>query len=172
MHDWQLLFRTVQIKTIDLAITADIRMLNDLKTKLSQQLAELNNRQNQPTGEIMISIQSKGSEEGHFTVSYLEGNAGWSPGYDLRANDISTPVELQYYASVFQNTGEDWNNVKIGFSSANPEQSATVPEIKPWYLDFLQATNAAPLNVQGQGIIMEKPEKGGYLYAKETDRHQ
>ena len=126
----------ISIKEDDIMLAKKNKDLEDLKTRLNKQLSELNSRQNQPTGEIVIEVQSGKTADAFFTVTYQAGNAGWNPAYDLRATDISSPVELQYFATVYQNTGEDWNNVNIGFSNANPNQSGQAPDLSPWYLDF------------------------------------
>ena len=126
------------IKTNDILLVKKIKDLEDEKTKLNNQLNELNNQQNQPTGEITIQVQSDDPSEAVFNLSYLTGNANWIPSYDIRATDISSPIEIKYYATVTQVTGEDWENVNLTFSNANPNQSGTAPEIAPWYLDFIQ----------------------------------
>jgi len=56
--------------------------------------------------------------------------------YDLRAINTKNPVQLNYKANVMQATGENWNNVKLKLSTANPNQSGLKPEILAWYLNF------------------------------------
>ena len=48
-----------------------------------------------------------------FTLTYLINNAGWTPLYDIRVKDIKSPAQLQYKAKVDQNSGEDWDQVKL-----------------------------------------------------------
>jgi len=64
--------------------------------------------------------------------------AGWVPQYDIRAVNTKNPIKLTYKASVFQTTGEDWSNVKLKLSTANPNLGGLKPELTPWYLDFYQ----------------------------------
>jgi uncharacterized protein (TIGR02231 family) len=47
-------------------------------------------------------------------------------------------VQLSYKANVFQNTGEQWKNVRLKLSTANPNQSGLKPELNAWYLDIYQ----------------------------------
>ncbi len=151
----------ISIKTGEIHNVKRSKELQDLRTKLNNQLSQMNSQQNRPTGIITIEIESDKSVEGVFTVKYQASNASWKPMYDLRAVDVSSPVELYYYASVTQNTGEDWNNVNIGFSNANPNQSGTAPQIQPWYLDFIQmnATRGYLMNKEkaASGIPEVKP---------------
>jgi uncharacterized protein (TIGR02231 family) len=56
--------------------------------------------------------------------------------YDLRAVNTKSPVQIGYKANVYQATGEEWKNVKLKLSTANPSQSGQKPELYTWYLDF------------------------------------
>jgi hypothetical protein len=69
----------------------------------------------------------------------MVNNAGWYPTYDIRAKDISSPVELVYKANVSQNSGEDWRNIKLTLSSGNPTTNSTKPELAPYNLGYLSA---------------------------------
>ncbi|MEM7308798.1 MAG: mucoidy inhibitor MuiA family protein [Planctomycetota bacterium] len=61
-------------------------------------------------------------------VDYLVPQAGWSPVYDLRAARDLTAVELSYRARVWQRSGEDWNDVELLLSTAQPQRGAQGPE--------------------------------------------
>jgi len=65
-------------------------------------------------------------------------NAGWTPVYDLRVEGTKKPATLVYKAAVRQNSGFDWNNVQLTISSASPNENATLPELKPWFIDFYE----------------------------------
>jgi uncharacterized protein (TIGR02231 family) len=70
-------------------------------------------------------------------LNYLIRDAGWYPSYDIRVKNIESPVQITYKANVHQNSGMDWKDVKIRFSSANPSQSGILPELTPWFLQIL-----------------------------------
>jgi uncharacterized protein (TIGR02231 family) len=63
-------------------------------------------------------------------------NAGWMPVYDLRAINTKSAVQLNYKANVFQATGEEWKNVKLKLSTANPNLGGLKPTLDPWFLNF------------------------------------
>jgi uncharacterized protein (TIGR02231 family) len=42
---------------------------------------------------------------------------------------------------VFQNSGEDWDNVKLVISTGNPRQNGTIPTLYTWYLQYRHITN-------------------------------
>ena len=75
---------------------------------------------NRSTSEIRIRIKAPNAGQASFQLNYLVANAGWYPKYDLRVKSITEPLQLQYKAEIYQNTGADWKNVKLRLSNANP----------------------------------------------------
>jgi uncharacterized protein (TIGR02231 family) len=71
-----------------------------------------------------------------FNLSYLSPNASWQPFYDLKANNVTQPINVIYKAQVTQNTGIDWRKVKLTLSSGNPNQNNTQPSLSPWSLRY------------------------------------
>jgi len=110
-------------------LTEEIKILN-------KQVLEANTRVDLPTSEITVTISSETEATGKIDLSYYIGNAGWYPSYDIRVDDISSPVKLIYKANVYQNTGIDWKDVKLVFSNASPSESANIPVLYPYYLEF------------------------------------
>ncbi len=128
-----------------------IERLNSITTlqedlgKIGRQINELSSSKEFPSGEILISIDSKSKKTIKVNLSYLVHNAGWFPSYDIRAKSIEEPLEIIYKANVHQDTKVDWKNVKLAFSSGNPSLSGTAPELKPYYLDY----NSYPPTYEG-----------------------
>ncbi len=61
-----------------------------------------------------------------------------------RASQYQTgAIELAYYGNVRQQTGENWDNVKLSLSTARPSVGARMPELEPWWLNFIQPIAAA-----------------------------
>ncbi|MFI5149680.1 MAG: mucoidy inhibitor MuiA family protein [Bacteroidia bacterium] len=110
--------------------------LSKIITRLNQQLAELNATRSAPTAEISVLLSCTAPVTTTLEIKYMVNNAGWAPSYDLIAEDINKPIELKYRAKVFNNTDIDWNEVKLKISSADPTQSASKPQINPWYVNF------------------------------------
>ncbi len=125
-----------RIKSEEINIGYEAASLNKELTKLQKQLGNIRNQSGKPASEIEISVDAKATTKGDFTISYLVANAGWHPKYDLRVNDVTTPLELTYKAEVYQNTGVDWNKVKLRFSNGNPNQSGVAPKLSAWYLKY------------------------------------
>lgn len=98
----------------------------------------------EPIQQVVVTISSDITVTGTLELSYMVQQAGWSPAYDLRANDISSPVTLTYKANVFQSTGVDWKDVKLKLSTINPHRSNVKPTLAPWYLAYVQPLQQTP----------------------------
>ena len=106
---------------------SSISALREELEKIGKQINMLSSTKEFPSGEIIISIDSKSKESIKVNLSYLVDNAGWFPSYDIRAKSVEDPLEIVYKANVHQDTKVDWKNVKLAFSSSNPSLSGTSP---------------------------------------------
>ena len=106
-------------------------------SRFRRQLNALNSKLTKNTSEVLVELQADKVTVGKFQLSYLVNHASWYPSYDIRVGTINDPLKLVYKANVQQNTGEDWDNVKLTFSNANPYQSGDLPILKPYYLNFI-----------------------------------
>lgn len=114
---------------------------NDQKLEaLRNQLYALQQSDNKAKAEVRIRVKAQSAGPATFQINYLVTNAGWYPKYDVRVKSISEPLQLQYKAEVYQNTGADWKNVKLRFSNANPNQGGQAPSIDKWELNYARYT--------------------------------
>ena len=106
----------------------------------------------QQVHQIILTVFSEIDVEAEFKVNYLVNRAGWIPSYDLRAAGSDQPVNLTYKASIYQKTGEDWDNVKLKLSTFNQECSFTIPTLATWEImdkiKYNQNRNQAVLGYQ------------------------
>lgn len=111
-----------------------------------------------PSSEIEVELESDKQQKTVFEIEYFISQAGWTPAYDARVENLSTPLQLQYVANVYQNSGYDWKNVELTVSSSDPENNEGQPVLKPWKisrndsrLQFgLKSPNAEISKVEGQ----------------------
>ena len=116
-----------------------ISTLNKEKNDYTKQLNALKGKKEFAQGEIIIKIEAANRGAIPFQLSYIVGNAGWFPSYDIRAKTVSDPIELVYKAKVQQDTKIDWVDVNLKLSSADPNISGVAPELKTYYLDYYTA---------------------------------
>lgn len=85
---------------------------------------------------LKISLMANENASKNLSLHYLVNDAGWNPIYDLRVANITSPILIQQKASVFQNTGIDWEQVKITLSTGNPIDNGVLPNLNPLYSDI------------------------------------
>ena len=139
------------IESVRLGIQKRTRLIKDLqseKQKLENQVAGKINRNKMPSGEVFITVMADRAARANMSLNYLVTNAGWYPSYDIRVSSPDSPVSIFYKANVFQNTGVDWEDVKLRFSSASPSVSGIMPALNPWYINFQQ-----PVMIRGSSSV-------------------
>ncbi|MBD3636326.1 MAG: DUF4139 domain-containing protein [Crocinitomicaceae bacterium] len=124
----------------------EITLLQREQNRMNERLTDLQNystnnnfidpKKNEPIHQLKVTISSESSETGRIKASYLVSNAGWVPMYDLRSSAAENKIALTYKAHVYQNTGVDWDDVRLSLSTNNPYANKTKPTLNPWYLDY------------------------------------
>jgi uncharacterized protein (TIGR02231 family) len=147
--------RLGEIVTARMRQDEKIKKINERIAKLQQQINNQNELYSRNTSEIVVSVSAEAPTPVELEVNYIVANAGWYPVYDLRAINTKKPIQLSYKANVQQATGEDWKNVKLKLSTANPNLSGLKPELNAWYLNFNVPIEYA---VQGRaaGVAMKR----------------
>jgi hypothetical protein len=149
--------RLSEIKQRLLQIDRTIRKHQEEVGKIEAQLTELSAMREEPTGEIALKVSSPTAIKADLKITYLVKQARWYPTYDIRAKNIQSPISITYKANVSQQSGEDWDNVELTVSTANPNEGGAKPVIKPWILGF---NNAVANRNQNIGTIEDKPTVG------------
>jgi uncharacterized protein (TIGR02231 family) len=108
------------------------RKISDIRSEIGAD--EMERRRSQ----VEIEVHCKSDTDSELTISYFIHSARWAPYYDIRVKDVEGPVSIASKATVYQNTGEDWNNVNIILSTGNPSLSGSAPDLDPWYIDFYE----------------------------------
>ena len=88
-------------------------------------------------------------KNGRVALRYVDRRAGWRPSYvaDLLISDQK--IELDYYASLFQLTGERWDDVLLVLSSAQIGSATSLPELRTWELIAFRSSGLASAISQG-----------------------
>ncbi len=138
--------------------------------KMNRQLAELNQKSDISTSEILVTVNAKETSNSQFILTYLVRKSGWYPTYDIRVKDISSPIELQYKANVFQQSGEDWKDVRLFLSTGNPNESGTRPVINPWFLKYYYPVTFSN-QLQGRVPGLSLSNTNGVITGRITDQY-
>lgn len=79
---------------------------------------------------------SRAVDNAELNYSYLCNNVGWTPSYDLKTNSQDNSGELILKANLYQNTCENWKDVKLTFSTENNNAYMYNGELYPYYLSL------------------------------------
>ena len=142
--------RMIELKSKNLEIDKKQLKLSERIKRINDQIEVENGKMNQPYGSIFINISSKQRTNIDVELSYFAQGASWRPTYDLRAKDVSNPINLLYKALVTQNTGENWENVHVSLSTGNPTLGGNKPQLNPWYLRYQQPINFENISSQSK----------------------
>jgi uncharacterized protein (TIGR02231 family) len=115
--------------------------LNPLKAKLTEtedqlktaekELTNLLNELRQKRKRARFLVESGAPAELAFTIEYQVRRCGWSPVYEVHVSPEGQKVQLRYLASLMQQTGEDWNEVKLTLSTGRSQTWSHLPELYP-----------------------------------------
>ncbi|MFT4131106.1 mucoidy inhibitor MuiA family protein [Labrys sp. (in: a-proteobacteria)] len=126
----------------DMAEVNEALRQNALKIRdLDEDIARLQSqRDGRPEGQkrtqLRLSVNAEQAVKGRIAVSYLIGNAGWSPLYDARLDSEKGELELVRRAKITQATGEDWSDVALTISTARATTGAAPPKLASYVLNF------------------------------------
>ncbi len=163
--------RLTEIKQRKQKIRTEIDDLNEQRQKVVNQLQAMRIEDAKPNGVVLVKLKSEAAKTVDAEISYVVADAGWEPYYDLRVENVSKPLKIEYKAKVHQNTGEEWKNVNLTLSTGNPYEEGRLPQLDPWFLNFISAgyyQNQKPkVNPQTPGAV--GTFKGIVLDAKSSE---
>ncbi|MEH6704842.1 MAG: mucoidy inhibitor MuiA family protein [Galbibacter orientalis] len=164
--------RLTNLKLKEIEHYKTINELNNDINNTKKQINEFSKENNFDLSDIIVKIENKEASNIQFNLSYLVKNAGWYPTYDLKASSTKTPIQIVYKANVHQDTKVDWKNVKLAFSSSNPNTSAIPPKLKTYYLDYnLPPPSYNQTINEVSGLILDEensPLPGAYVILQGT----
>lgn len=130
--------RTQEIGEDLLKITTSEKKLVTLQIRFQAQLDEYLSNENNAL-EVLVTLKAiSATKDAKIELSYLVANASWRPFYDIRVKDTKSPLQLVSKANITQGTGENWKNVILKLSTANPNESGSKPELAPIYLGYFE----------------------------------
>ena len=116
----------------------EILKLDDEIHELQKQLELLQRKQEEISAgrsrterEAVLFVNNPKAGKAVIELNYLVNEASWLPQYNLRANPEQAVVSVEYNAVIHQASGEDWTNVALSLSTAQPTTAASAPALEP-----------------------------------------
>jgi uncharacterized protein (TIGR02231 family) len=127
-----------------------------------------------PIPRVVITLSAGEAASGKIAFSYLVSQAGWIPLYDIRSDSQTGKISLTYKAQVFQNSGIDWDNIKLNISTNNPYANKTKPELNPWYIDYYaykRKMELEEISIRGARAIPQAAFNQGFMLDDAKDKN-
>ena len=122
-------------------ILGDARRMDERKESLGRELAvaeqQLATRGGADRIEraALITLAVPQACAAEVSLTYLVRDASWGPSYAVRSTADRSSVAVEYDAMVLQRTGEDWKDVRLSLSTAEPTRASSPPPVEPWFVD-------------------------------------
>lgn len=126
----------LELKKKAISIDQELVKLAEIREKQQKTADSIAHLKLKNITEAELKLQVPQACKVDFTLTYYVKNAGWYPTYDLRSEGVGQPLQLSYKANMFQNTKEEWKNIPVTLSSANPNRSNIAPELRTYWLDY------------------------------------
>lgn len=128
--------------------------LRELKREAQKTQGELNlmRTDQRSTFTVSLPLEASAATDLKLELSYQIPNATWTPLYDARlTTEGKGDLKLIQFGAVSQQTGEDWTDVKLSLSTAQPQRGASLPDLTPMWVDAYE----------GGGISFGTAQKSG-----------
>lgn len=106
---------------------------------------------------LAVAVRSDAPAEGTLTVTYNIYEAGWQPVYDLRLERESGELDIERGALVYQQTGENWNDVALTLSTTRPSGQVVPGEVWPWLRRIFDPEAPVPMP---KPLVRAEPQAG------------
>jgi hypothetical protein len=108
---------------------------------IKRKLGELSAGSSREERDAIIVIDRDNGGGGKVRLNYLVDTVSWQPQYKLRAGKAGENVQVDYLASMVQQSGEDWNGVEMTLSTAQPMLSAAPPDLGKLEISVMPRAN-------------------------------
>ncbi|MEZ4644161.1 MAG: mucoidy inhibitor MuiA family protein [Chloroflexota bacterium] len=120
--------------------------------KLRRELKEVQSARPRQRFQARVDVEVQTAGTFQLVLTYVVGSAGWQPLYDIRLqtgqNGTADSLAFSYIAQVQQNTGQNWQGVKLAVSTARPALNQRLPDLHPWYIDERRAPTPRPMRAK------------------------
>ena len=140
--------RMEQVFQVERELGWEIKERQEAIAKLAHEIGDVRAGALRAVVDVLVETAGVPASGARIEVEYVVRRAGWSPVYDLRTASDARSVRLVYRAEVNQQTREDWNEVELLLSTAQPHLGAQGPDPQTSWVNVLE-----PQKLRGKGAI-------------------
>ncbi len=130
--------RSIMIQNEIYALNLKKNSITDDIYDLQSEITKLDDHK-EKRGEIKLKLDADTATNLILEIRYNVTNAGWFPLYDIKSKNTETPINIAYKANVYQQTGTNWNDVKVILSTGDPNTNNLKPNLQSKYLNFINS---------------------------------
>ena len=124
--------RVLEINKQLFVLDEEKKTANEKMDKLTAKISQSNSENlGEPVPQIRLTVFSDVAGPAALNLNYLAGGAAWSPKYLINVEETGTQLTMDYNAGVMNQTGENWNNVNLVLSTADPDRPNSLPSLNP-----------------------------------------
>ncbi|MDP4151469.1 MAG: DUF4139 domain-containing protein [Bacteroidota bacterium] len=121
----------------DIAINQEKKSkLQNSASRIQSQIGEEEKKNDKTSGRISLQLLSPEAGKAEFTITYLTPTAWWNPAYDLKVENVNSPLQLVYKAKLVQTSGIDWKQVRLTLSTSLADKGGNAPVLSTWFLSL------------------------------------
>ncbi|MBN1403959.1 MAG: mucoidy inhibitor MuiA family protein [Opitutales bacterium] len=148
-------------------IDEQIRVLDVEKDALAMELKLAREKDDATCAEYLVEAVSAGGKSSG-TISYYIDGPRWEPFYIVKADTQQGTLNVEYKASVYQQSGEDWDNALVTLETARPSRSAEPTKPRPVFLHKVEPMardNMIMKSVRMESAMMAAPMEARAAFA-------
>ncbi len=133
------------------------RSMKEIEAKISvlqENARQLRIEGSRATYTVSIRLSAPRAARIALAVTYRVIDAAWVAAHDVRLNERTGEVKLTAYAVVNQQSGEEWRDVKLTFSTAYPTASVALPAFRP----LVMRPHSARKYAQQRAILLDEEQ--------------
>ncbi len=153
-------FYNTQLEKLDQATLeneATLKEVREEQARLKREIDQLNSRARKVSNTAKVVVALGKPSTITINLTSIVYGPSWTPSYDIRANTTGKQVTIASYGSITQNTGEDWNDVQLNLSTAQPQVSGREPTLHPWFIqenqNRLTPSNTSFFGARAKGAL-------------------
>jgi uncharacterized protein (TIGR02231 family) len=122
-----------------------------------QELDQIRGKGSLVTKTVAVDLRVDRPGTFELAASYVVPAASWHPIWDARLDADKNTIALSLYGSARQFSGEDWTDVALALSTAQPTQGIEVPDLPPQYLEPIRPM--PPMDVGPSALLKSRADE-------------
>ena len=119
--------RVAQLLLQQRKLKRELDKATEAQKRILEAWGRMNSQGETPHSAVEIEVTAAEAGPVLVQVSYRTRQARWTPAYEARLSEDRTKLELALYAAVTQQSGENWEGVRLEVSNARPSRNLGMP---------------------------------------------